>query len=317
VPETVVLTGATRGIGRAAAAALLRHDATTRLVVPVRDSASTDLPAELSAVTGDDNVLAVRCDLADLAAVRAFAEEVRCRLDAGELPPLRGIACNAGLLTTSATRATVDGFELTFGVNVLSHQLLLRLLADRLAAPATVVLVSSGTHFGTFRHNYGSMPPPLWRDVAQLATPGTAPRASSVYAGRQAYVTTKLALVHLVHEWARRLPGGVRAVGYDPGLVTGTDFGRDFGSVGRFAYRVLLRPMAVLPLAATPRAAGERLAALVTGELPAASGDYVELGEVAPSSPESYDEDRERELWTETGRLLAPFAASPYGGAAS
>lgn len=310
---TVVLTGGTRGIGRAAAEALLRRDGTTRLVVPVRNPSSTDLATELSAATGGGNVLALRCDLADLTAVRAFADDVARRLDTGELPPLRGIACNAGVLTTSATRQTADGFELTFGVNVLSHQLLLRLLADRLAVPATVVLVSSGTHFGTFRHNYGSMPPPLWRDVEELATPGTAPRAASGYAGRQAYVTTKLALVYLVHEWARRLPDGVRVVGYDPGLVTGTDFGRDFGRIARWAYRVLLRPLSVLPLAAGPRTAGQRLAALVGGGLPAASGEYVELAKVAPSSPESYDEGRERDLWTVTERLLAPFAATPRG----
>lgn len=310
---TVVLTGGTRGIGRAAAEALLRRDGTTHLVVPVRDPSSTDLAAELSAATGSADVLALPCDLADLSAVRAFADDVAHRLDTGELPPLRGIACNAGVITRSATQQTADGFELTFGVNVLSHQLLLRLLADRLTAPAMVVLVSSGTHFGTFQHNFGSMPPPLWRDIEDLATPGTARRAASVYAGRQAYVTTKLALVYLVHEWARRLPDGVRVVGYDPGLVTGTDFGRNFGRLGRFAYRVLLRPLSVLPLAAGPRTAGVRLAALVSGELPAASGDYVELAKVAPSSPESYDEDRERDLWTVTERLLAPFAATPRG----
>lgn len=310
---TVVLTGGTRGIGRMAAEALLRRDDTTHLVVPVRDPSSTDLATELSAATGNDHVFARRCDLADLTSVRAFADDVARRLDTGELPPLRGIACNAGVLTTSATRATTDGFELTFGVNVLSHQLLLRSLTDRLAAPADVVLVSSGTHFGTFRHDYGSMPPPLWRDVAQLATPGTAPRASSIYAGRQAYVTTKLALVYLVHEWARRLPDGVRAVGYDPGLVTGTDFARDFGRIGRWAYRVLLRPLSVLPLATTPRQAGERLAELVTGELPAASGGYVELAKPAPSSPGSYDEDREHDLWAVTERLLTPFASTRRG----
>lgn len=304
MPGTVVLTGGTRGIGRVAAEALLRRDATTHLVVPVRDPSSTDLVAGLSALSRSAEVLALPCDLSDLSAVRAFATEVCCRLDTGELPALRGIACNAGLLATSATQRTVDGFELTFGVNVLSHQLLLCLLAGRLTAPATVVLVTSGTHWGTFRHNYGSMPPPLWRDVRELATPGTAPRAPSAYAGRQAYVTTKLALVYLVHEWARRLPDGVRVVGYDPGLVTGTDFARNFGRIARWVYRVLLRPLSVLPRAATPHAAGARLAALVAGELPAVSGEYVELGEVAPSSPESYDEKRERDLWAMTERLL-------------
>lgn len=297
VTSTVLLTGASRGIGNVAAKALLSADRTRHVVTPVRDPASTELPA-------DGRVHAVPCDLADLDRVRTFADEVRRRLGAGDLPPLTAIGCNAGALLSSADQRTADGFESTFGVNVLAHHLLLRLLADRLAPPARIVLVSSGTHWGDLRHTGLTMPKPQWRPADELATPGTAPRASSAYAGRVAYTTSKLALVYLAHEWARRAPEGVELFAYDPGLVTGTHFGRHYGRAADHFYRTLARPTALLPLAATPRAAGRRLAHALVGEVPAGSGEYLELGRVVRSSPESYDEKRERELWEAADRLL-------------
>ena len=57
----------------------------------------------------------LRCDLASLASVRDAAETVSRGLDKGELPPLTGFLGNAGVLMTSTTKATADGFEMTFG----------------------------------------------------------------------------------------------------------------------------------------------------------------------------------------------------------
>lgn len=300
----VLVTGATRGIGHVAARFLLGSDQARHLVVPVRDPGRDDLAAELTAATGNPRVHVLPCDLADLASVRAFAAEVAGRLEAGALPPLAGIACNAGVQVPTAERATADGLELTFGVNVVAHQLLLRLLVPRLTAPARVVLVTSGTHWGTFAHTGNTMPKPRWRPVEELARPGSVAKPGTGRAGRQAYVTSKLALVHLAHEWARRAPSGVEVFAYDPGLVTGTNLARHYGRAAEFAYQVLFRPVALLPLATTPLLAGRRLAHATVGTVPARSGDYLELGRVAPSSPESYDPAREAELWRGLDRLL-------------
>ena len=75
-------------------------------------------------------------DLASLASVRRFSEELARRLNAAELPPLHALVCNAGV--QGARALTADGFEMTFGVNHLGHYLLVNLLLPSLTAPARI-----------------------------------------------------------------------------------------------------------------------------------------------------------------------------------
>jgi NAD(P)-dependent dehydrogenase (short-subunit alcohol dehydrogenase family) len=127
--RTFLLTGANSGIGLAAARALCR--AGGRVVLAVRD---TDRGAQ-AAATIDGATAVRRLDLADLASVRAFADEWDGPIDV--------LINNAGVMATPEQR-TKDGFELQIGTNHLGHlaltNLLLRHVTDR------VVTVSSGAH---------------------------------------------------------------------------------------------------------------------------------------------------------------------------
>jgi NAD(P)-dependent dehydrogenase (short-subunit alcohol dehydrogenase family) len=62
----------------------------------------------------------------------------------------------------STTRTTADGYEMTFGVNVLPNYLMLRLLLTRFAAPSRLIITGSVSHFADFRHNLGVGPRPNW-----------------------------------------------------------------------------------------------------------------------------------------------------------
>ncbi len=192
---------------------------------------------------------------------------------------------------------TEDGLEATFTVNVLANHLLLRLLGDRFAVPSRIVITVSDTHFGDLRHNLGMVPGPVWHSPDMLARPGAFADPASTRAGRRAYSTSKLATIHLVHEYARRLPAGVEILSYNPGFVPGTDLTRNAGPLTRFAVRRIAPLFTVTPLATDAETAGARLAAVATGELEAATGSYVDRDRVADSSPASYDPGRERELW--------------------
>jgi NAD(P)-dependent dehydrogenase (short-subunit alcohol dehydrogenase family) len=294
VKSTLVMTGASRGIGRIAAQHILRRSPETQLLVVARGSTG--------AVPGADVVTA---DLRSLQAVRSAAAEIGERLDSGELPPLRGFVGNAGVQYTNALTAGPGGFEATFTVNVLAQHLLVRLLEDRFTAPARLVTTVSDTHFGDFRHNLGMVPGPEWRSPEVLARPGAFARPETAAAGRTAYSTSKLAAIHLVHEYARRLPPGIDVVSFNPGFVPGTGLDRDAGAAARFALRRLLPAMTLTPFATSPRAAGRHLADVVLGRTPAASGEYVDRDRVVPSSAESYDPEREAALWETVERLTA------------
>lgn len=309
--HTIVMTGASRGIGRIAAEHILRQRPDVHLLVVARESAGEQLTAELAA--GGHAVSHVAADLGSLDSVGSAAAEIRGRLDRGDLPPLRGFVGNAGVQYTNALTEGPDGFESTFAVNVLANHVFVRLLQDRFATPARIVITVSDTHFGDFKHNMGMVPGPAWQSPDVLARTGAFPKPDTTKAGRTAYSTSKLAAIYLVHEYARLLPAGIDAVAYNPGFVPGTGLARNAGPVSRFAMRHVLPMMTLTPFASSPSAAGRCLADVVLGTTEASTGSYVDRGRAVRSSEESYDPQRERELWDAAERFTAAVRRRAHG----
>ncbi|WP_413811412.1 SDR family NAD(P)-dependent oxidoreductase [Streptomyces sp. OE57] len=299
--HTIVMTGASRGIGRVAAEHIVRRSPDAHLLVVARASSGARLAEELA--TGGRTVSYVPADLGSLQSVRAAATEIHDRLERGELPPLRGFVGNAGMQYTNALTESPDGFEATFAINVLANHVFVRVLQDHFAVPARIVITVSDTHFGDFEHNMGMVPGPAWHSPDVLARPGAFPKPSGTAGGRTAYSTSKLAAIYLVHEYARRLPAGIDAIAYNPGFVPGTGLARNAGPLSRFAMRRVLPVMALTPFATGRGAAGRYLADVVLGTTPAPTGSYVDRARVARSSEESYDPRRERELWDAVERF--------------
>jgi NAD(P)-dependent dehydrogenase (short-subunit alcohol dehydrogenase family) len=127
--RTVVVTGATSGIGREAAREFARAGAHT--VLAVRD---TDRGERVAAELGGSTEVR-RLDLADLASVRAFAAAWDGAIDI--------LVNNAGVMATPEGR-TKDGFELQIGTNHLGHFALTGLLIGQVTD--RVVTVASGAH---------------------------------------------------------------------------------------------------------------------------------------------------------------------------
>ncbi|MFJ3639680.1 SDR family NAD(P)-dependent oxidoreductase [Streptomyces sp. NPDC090108] len=297
--RTIVLTGVTRGFGRETVELLIQERPQDHYVVLARRD-SEGLAAELVRATGISAVTGVDCDLASLAEVKRAADEILRGLDTGYLPPLGGYLGNAGLTVTTTDLHTADGYEMTFGVNVLSHYLLVRELLPRFAAPGWIVLTSSDCHFGQFRHTLGATPPPRWEAPERLATP----RAGGARQAGRAYATSKLGVIHLTHALARRLPEGVGVYSYNPALVAGTDFFRHAPGPVRGVLNGFFQLQRRLGRGMTAQQAGALLARTVLAGPTAPTGSYLDRGRAVPSSPESYAEAREEELWREAGRLV-------------
>jgi NAD(P)-dependent dehydrogenase (short-subunit alcohol dehydrogenase family) len=195
--NTIVMTGATSGIGAVAATHLARGN---RLITGARGGAVSG--AEVRPL-----------DLASLDSVRAFATSL-----AGERIDV--LVLNAGIQMVDVDHRSADGHELAFAVNHLAHYLLLRLLTPQLAEGARVVITASGTHDPD---DVKSLPGPRHADAAMLSDPATdrmrdeRPRT----AGQRAYATSKLCNVLTARQFAKLHPG-VTTVAYDPGLTTGT-----------------------------------------------------------------------------------------------
>lgn len=283
IEHTIVMTGASRGIGAIAADAILDRDRSAHLVVIGRNPGPNGLRRSH-----------INADLSSIASTVEATSEVADWVNRGIIPPLTGFVGNAGIQYTNNNVETADGLEATFAVNVVANHLLLRELEFSFKTATRVVITVSDTHFGDFRHNLGMVPGPIWKGAEVLARIGAFPNPQSVTAGRTAYSTSKLAAIYLVHAWSRRLP---HVVSFNPGLVPGTDLARDAGTVSRFAMKRVLPLLTWTPVATSRGAAGRALADIMLGAVDAGNGDYIDRTRVTPSSEESYDTVREDELW--------------------
>jgi len=125
--STVLVTGATDGLGRALATRLAGDGVTVVAHAHARsEERGREALAEL--LDGPGDVRLVVGDLASLSEVRALADQVPDRLDV--------LVNNAGIGFAEARAESEDGYELRFAVNYLAGFLLASLLRDRLAASA-------------------------------------------------------------------------------------------------------------------------------------------------------------------------------------
>jgi len=318
--RTVVITGGNTGLGFACANAVLErpHGAPWHVILASRDSGRAEA-AVAQLTDGTDAVGQVETmslDLASLASVRAFAAELSKRMTMGTIPSLHAVVCNAGVNPGAKKTTTVDGFESTFGVNHLGHFLLVNELLPSLQPPARVVVVASGVHDPAQKTG---VPAPAWNSPAALARGelGTAAAADRLFAsGQRRYSTSKLANIYFTHALARRLPTGVTANAFDPGLMPETGLMREAPAAFRFVLsHILPRAIPLLRLYTsnvhTAKESGEALARLVTGpELSATTGRYFEGRREIRSSDESYNDERAEELWNASAALTAAVRAS-------
>jgi NAD(P)-dependent dehydrogenase (short-subunit alcohol dehydrogenase family) len=194
---TILVTGATDGLGRALATRLAGEGATV-LAHARNEERGRDALVDL--LDGPGDVRLVVGDLASLADVRALAEQIPDRLDV--------LVNNAGVGSSlpgdGARMESADGYELRFAVNYLAGFLLTALLRDRLvaAAPARIVNVAS---------------------AGQMAIDFDDVMLEDGYDGVRAYCQSKLAQVMHAFDLADELHAdGVTATALHPGTYMPT-----------------------------------------------------------------------------------------------
>jgi NAD(P)-dependent dehydrogenase (short-subunit alcohol dehydrogenase family) len=268
-----VITGASRGIGKASARALAGLGAS--LVLVCRRQADGDKVA--SEISRPSAALpdVVAADLSSQSEIRRAAGEIRERH-----PAVHVLINNAGVFTRRR-QLTVDGLEQQFAVNHLAYFLFTNLLLDclRAGAPSRIINVSSGAHSGSHL------------DFADL-------QGERSYDGNRAYSQSKLANVLFTYELARRLRGtGNTANCLHPGVIA-TRLLADYMGVPA-AGGALARTFG-----AKPEKGAETIVYLASSqEVEGVTGKYFVNKKPVTSSRESYDEAAARRLWEVSERL--------------
>jgi len=289
--RTVLVTGATSGLGLASAVALARAGARVLLAArqPERGKAAVDRVLR----DGGPGAELVELDLADLDSVRRAAADVRDRTG----DSLHVLMNNAGVMATPP-RVTVAGFELQIGTNHLGHAALTWLLMPALrgAGAARVVTLSSLAHRG------GGL---VVDDLHFARRP---------YLASRAYSQSKLANLLFAIELDRRLRtegSDVISVAAHPG-VTGTEL---FANSMRHRNGLLATLTAPLTTLFTQNVRTGVLPQLYAATAPQVrGGDYIGPGGIAEfaghpaparRSATAQDEDLARRLWDETAAATA------------
>jgi NAD(P)-dependent dehydrogenase (short-subunit alcohol dehydrogenase family) len=305
--KTVLITGPTQGLGRLTTLELASMGC--RLILLGRPSAAFDRVVRDAATAGSRSVIPIEFDAASLTSVTAATASVVRALAAATATAtaddhdksVDAVIANAGVQMSDRMHRSADGFELTFAVNVLSVHRLISGLLPVLSAAANVVLVGSGTHFGTFPTT-SLVAGPVWADPATLAMPGAelppGRGASGAKAGQCAYSTSKLAVNYLMHA-ANREHAELRVNVFDPGMMPGTGLARDLPAAKRFMWnRVMPSLVPIIPGASKTSTSARHLAALTIGrDHPEARDAYVEIDHMSKASDASFNPQRESELW--------------------
>jgi retinol dehydrogenase 14 len=275
--KTILITGATSGLGLEAAVQLAGEG--HRVVLVGRDEAKTRRSVdEVKQRARSSNVESLLCDFSSQASIRALAEAYLAKYDRLDV-----LLNNAGAMNNERS-VTKDGIESTFAVNHLGYFLLTNLLLEVLvkSAPSRIVVVSSAAHYrgdldfddlGYEKGGYGIM---------------------------NSYSRSKLANVMMTRSLARKLEGqGVTVNALHPGGVATNIWDRAPGWS-----KPLLSVLKKIALI-TPAQGGQTLTYLATSpEVEGKTGLYFEKNKPRGCAPLARDEALAQKLWAKSAELV-------------
>ena len=271
--KTVVITGATSGIGQVAAEALAGMGA--RVVLVARDRARAEAALARLRVKGPNVAhAAYYADLSRLSEMKRVGQEI-----AAAEPHIDVLINNAGAMF-GRRLVTEDGLERTFATNHVAYFVMTHLLRRQLQPPARIINTASHAHRGN-RLNFDDL------------------QATNGYRGFRVYGCSKLANILFTRELARRLEGaGVTANSLHPGFAN-TRFGDEGpAGFGRSVFQFLKK------FALTPEKGAETIIFLASsGECANVSGAYFYKCRAVAPSRAAQDDEAARRLWEATAKL--------------
>ena len=280
--KVFLITGATDGIGKAAATEFARRGATLTIVGRNKEK-TWQVLEELKQASGNQNLDSIICDLSRMADVKRAAEEFKATHDRLDV-----LVNNAGATFKTPVMGP-DGVELTFALNHLAYFQLTTSLLELIRKTVGSRVVSTTSSMQA-RGNLNLEKTPTSLDVS----------------GPTAYANSKLANVLFTKELQRRLVGTTAVANcFEPGMVRTRfgGFGSDQGVLLNLVY------MLAKPFSSTPEQGADSLIWLATSpEAAALKGEYVSKRRPATPQKQALDPKLAADLWTLSDKLCAQTA---------
>ncbi|KAL2847881.1 hypothetical protein BJX68DRAFT_267812 [Aspergillus pseudodeflectus] len=308
MPGTIIITGANGSLATPATELLLSKYPDYTLILTGRN------PETIRTTKAAKNVSIRKLDLSDLSAVHEFATSIASEIQAGTLPPLASIICNAYYWNLrSAPETTTDGLERTFQINHIAHAtLVLRLLGqfDR-EAGGRVVLFSSDAHWPG-KNGLEKIPPAIPDDLTALVVPEQDEKADVMGRGFQRYANSKLVIVMWMYALNRHLKADlalnkITAVAVNPGNLADSRALRVNTPVFlKIISFLIIRPFLFLlrrfsdPTMRSCTEAAADIVEFATNTARPGERGYYTLSHKDESSPDSLDQAKQDALWSKT-----------------
>jgi retinol dehydrogenase 12 len=287
IKKTILITGATNGIGQAAAIQMAHLDA--RVIVAGRSLEKCEQTVRrIRLETGNPDVDFLLADLSEMRQVRRLADQCLERYERLDV-----LVNNAGAVFIDR-KITSEGLERAWAVNYFQAFLLTRLLQDR--------LIATGREFGQARIiNISS----IYHKVIRLKPDSYQERG--LYIGWNVYARTKLADLYFTYELARRLqsqgihPETLSVNALHPGFVA-TGMGKTSGWLLRAAFRVV-------DLFSIPAEEGARgiVNLAISPNVTRVTGGYFEQARQTHSSKISYSLPAAKQLWEVSEEITSKY----------
>jgi NAD(P)-dependent dehydrogenase (short-subunit alcohol dehydrogenase family) len=264
--KTVVITGATSGIGEVAAIRLAEQGA--RIVFTARDRArAEDTMAKLKRANSNMDHVMHMADLSTLAEMKRMGAEL------AREPQIDVLVNNAGALFNKR-QETGDGLEMTFALNHMAYFVITNMLLGSLKAGARIVTVASNAHRGA-RLDFDDL------------------QSRRNYVGFPVYSRSKLCNILFNRELARRIAGsGITANALHPGFVA-TRFGDNSGGFMRTVLKVA-KPLGAI----SPEEGAKTIIYLASSpEVVGVSGAYFFENKPATPTAEARNDEDAKRLW--------------------
>jgi len=272
--HVILITGATGGLGKAAAIAIAKKKPRMYLTTRSMKRGKQAL-RDIKKASGNKDIHLLKCDLSSMELVKDCCAEFREREQY-----LHTLICNAATWETKR-KESEEGIELIWAVNYLAPVLMSDLLRENLAraAPSRVLYTTSAMHRGPIRLNDPEFKKGKWT-------------------GPKAYSHSKLAIILHTRLFAETVKDeGITVNAIHPGMVA-TDLGRNYNPVMQFFFRLLGK---------SPEEGAETIVHLTTLPELAVTGEYWGKKQVKKTSDETKDMSVAKELHKITRRQLKRF----------